>query len=76
MYVNSSLMKKIFWSWTLLLVLAGGVLYMIGMGNIDTEISGPFLVASIVVTLTGTLLYARIKDKREGKRFLRIKRKS
>ena len=70
-------MKKMFWSWTLLLILAGGVLYVIAMANLDNDgVGGAYIILSLAVTSIGAYLYARIKDKREGRRFLRVKKKN
>jgi len=70
-------MKKVFWSWTLLLILAGGVLYVIAMANLDNDgVGDAYFILSFVVASIGAYLYARIKDKREGRRFLRVKKRT
>ena len=69
-------MKNIIWSWHLLLVLAGGILFMVGMGNIGNEnVALLYVLAAAVVGSTGAILYARMKDKRDGKRFIIYKRR-
>jgi hypothetical protein len=70
-------MKDIIWSWPLLLVFAGGALLMMVIGNVDDGKTGDaYFIAGLVTTSVGTFLYSRIKAKREGKRYLRVKRKA
>ena len=69
-------MKKIIRAWPLLIFIPGAVLFV--FANYYMEYLTTYLIlflASLLIVSIGVLIYARNKDKREGKRYLIVKRK-